>query len=371
MPADAPTPSEPAAPQPRTWDVFCKLLDNFGDVGVSWRLAADLAGRGERVRLWVDDAAPLRFMAPDGHPGVEVRAWPAEPGAADWPVPGEVVIETFGCELPAGFVDAMAARDRPPVWLNLEYLSAEDYAERSHALPSPQRNGLPKWFFFPGFTAATGGVIREPGLLERRAAFDRDAWLQSLGLTRQADEQVALLFCYPNPALRATLEALAARGPTLLLLTPGHAQQQAHALAGSGALPAGLRLADLPWLTQAGFDHALWASDLNFIRGEDTWVRALWAGVPFVWQLYPQEPEVRDAKLRAWLRRLCGGTALEPALLALHRHYNTLPGGAPPAEAPGWPARETWQAALTAWRTSLAQQADLVSQLQSFVSAKS
>ncbi|MFN9451930.1 MAG: elongation factor P maturation arginine rhamnosyltransferase EarP [Rubrivivax sp.] len=359
---------------PRTWDLFCRLLDNFGDVGVSWRLAADLAARGELVRLWVDNLDPLRFMAPQGHPGVEVLNWPADDAATAWPEPGDVVVENFGCELPAGFVDAMTRRAKPPVWLNLEYLSAETYAERSHLLASPQRNGLPKWFFFPGFTLATGGLIREPGLLERREAFDRDAWLGSLGIQRHPHEQVALLFCYPNPALADTLQQLARQGPTLLLLTPGHAQSQAHALQAAGALPEALRLADLPWLTQAEFDHALWCADINFIRGEDTWVRAIWGGAPFVWQLYPQEAEVRDTKLRAWLQRLCGGTPLEAELLALHRHYNTLPapGADTPAAAPaGIPDTATWRSALLHWRGQLTQQPDLVSQLQAFVNRKS
>ncbi|MEO7887531.1 MAG: elongation factor P maturation arginine rhamnosyltransferase EarP, partial [Polaromonas sp.] len=41
------------------WDIFCKVIDNFGDIGVCWRLAADLASRGHKVRLWVDDASAL------------------------------------------------------------------------------------------------------------------------------------------------------------------------------------------------------------------------------------------------------------------------------------------------------------------------
>jgi len=60
------------------WDLFCRVIDNFGDIGVCWRLAADLAGRGEAVRLWTDDAGALAWMAPQGAPGVQVCAWPAD-----------------------------------------------------------------------------------------------------------------------------------------------------------------------------------------------------------------------------------------------------------------------------------------------------
>ena len=57
----------------RSWDIFCQVIDNFGDIGVCWRLAADLAARGHQVRLWVDDASALHWMAPQGAAGVEVR----------------------------------------------------------------------------------------------------------------------------------------------------------------------------------------------------------------------------------------------------------------------------------------------------------
>jgi uncharacterized repeat protein (TIGR03837 family) len=131
------------------WDVFCRVIDNHGDLGVCWRLACDLADRGQQLRLWVDDPAALRWMAPQGHPRVALLHWTED---TPLPEPGDVVVEAFGCDPPEAFVARMAAADRPPVWINLEYLSAEDYVERSHRLRSPQRCGLDKWFFYPGFT---------------------------------------------------------------------------------------------------------------------------------------------------------------------------------------------------------------------------
>src|SRR5437868_474220 len=117
------------------WDIFCQVIDNHGDIGVCWRLAAELARRGESVRLRVDDASALAWMAPGGAPGVEVLPWSSLPGA------GDVVIEAFGCELPQAFQAGMAARANkgtgPLRWINLEYLTAESFAERNHGLPSP------------------------------------------------------------------------------------------------------------------------------------------------------------------------------------------------------------------------------------------
>jgi uncharacterized repeat protein (TIGR03837 family) len=333
------------------WDLFCRVVDNFGDIGVCWRLAADLGGRGESVRLWVDDPAALAWMAPHGAPGVDIMPWAADATAGD---PGDVVIEAFGCDPHVAFVERMAARATAPVWINLEYLSAEGYVERSHGLPSPQPNGLTKWFFYPGFTARTGGLLRETGLMAARHAFDRDAWLAARGIPMRPGERLASLFCYANPALPALLDDLA-RQPTLLLAAPGDARRAV------GAERGALRVQALPWLTQAEYDRLLWACDLNFVRGEDSFVRAQWAGAPFVWQIYPQHDAVHSAKLDAFLRRF---GADEP-VRALMRAWNGL---APWPAA--WPDAAAWTAACRRWREALLAQPDLTTQLLGFVGDK-
>jgi uncharacterized repeat protein (TIGR03837 family) len=331
------------------WDIFCRVIDNFGDAGVCWRLAANLAGGGDAVRLIIDDTAPLAFMAPAGCAGVQVLPWP---GPA---VAGDVVVEAFGCDPPAALLAEMASRREPPTWINLEYLSAESYVERSHRLPSPQRNGVTKWFFYPGFKESTGGLLREPALMAARKAFNRDAWLASRGLKLQTGERVVSLFCYDNPRVNELSVQLADQ-PTLLLLTAGQAQQQV------GDTRPGLRLARLPWLTQTDFDHMLWASDLNFVRGEDSLVRALWAGAPMVWQLYPQDDDAHAAKLEAMLTWLQAGDEVA----AFWRSWNGLrPGALPPL-----PALRPWCDTLTRARTKLLAQGDLAAQLRAFVTEK-
>jgi uncharacterized repeat protein (TIGR03837 family) len=349
----------------RVWDLFCRVVDNFGDLGVCWRLAADLAERGQSVRLWVDDPAALAWMAPGGSPHVSLLHWTA---AAPDLEPGDVVIEAFGCDPPTGFVQRMASRRAAPLWLNLEYLSAEAYVERSHRLPSPQSAGpgagLTKWFFYPGFTPATGGLLRERGLLERRQAFDSVAWLATLGLQRRADdERLISLFCYPQPGLETLLDAASER-PTLLLATAGQAAQQVRARLGAKLRRGELRCVIVPPLTQLDFDRLLWSCDLNFVRGEDSFVRAQWAGAPFVWQIYPQQGGVHGIKLQAFLDRFLAraDAALSADVRATWRHWNGLA-----AAPPHWPAHEAWQRLSIAWRGSLAAQADLGSQLIDFV----
>lgn len=348
------------------WDVFCRVIDNHGDLGVCWRLAADLAGRGERVRLWVDDASALTWMAPAGAHGVDVLPWPT--GGVD-AQPGDVVVEAFGCELPPQFVARMAACAPQPLWINLEYLSAEAYVERCHGLPSPQSlgsgAGMVKWFFYPGFSAATGGLLREPGLLQRRDRFDAAAWLAAQRIQRREGERVVSLFCYENAALPAVLETLSA-SPTLLLAAPGEATRQvAHAL-GPGCERGELRAHPMPYLTQVDFDHLLWACDLNIVRGEDSFVRAQWAGAPFLWQVYPQADGAHEAKLDAFLDRHLAGAHGDWALACreLWRHWNGFGG------ASAWPDVAPWQAHCRAWRERLAEQPDLCSQLLRFAREK-
>lgn len=345
------------------WDLFCRVIDNFGDIGVCWRLARDLAGRGESVRLWLDDPSALAWMAPHGAADVEVLHWRDD---TPLPAPGDVVVEAFACDPPAAFVAQMAARPVPPVWINLEYLSAEAYVASNHGLPSPQLSGagqgLTKWFYYPGFDAASGGLIREPGLPAARRAFDATRWLHAHGIVPARGERIVSLFCYANAPLPALLAALAGR-PTLLLLTPGPAQRAC----ASWSLPGTVRCIELPWLTQDGYDRLLWACDLNFVRGEDSFVRAMWAGKPFVWQIYPQHDDAHAAKLDAFVERFTAAAdaPLARRLRTLHRGWNALADAA--LELPDDAA---WQALCVDWRNRLLMRPDLGSALLQFARQK-
>jgi uncharacterized repeat protein (TIGR03837 family) len=348
------------------WDLFCRVVDNFGDIAVCHRLARQLAQRGINVRLWVDDASALRWMAPEPTPGLAVLPWAAQAHAA----PADVVIEAFGCDPQASYRQAMANRSPAAIWINLEYLSAEPYVERSHRLPSPVLHGpgagLTKWFFYPGFNPRTGGLLRESGLLSALAKFRAEGWLASHGIKRRVDERLVSVFCYQNAALPDLLNTLSDQ-PTCLLMTQGPAQQQLAAL----PLPAKLRTVALPWLDHEAFDQLLWACDLNLVRGEDSFVRAQWAGKPMLWQIYPQDDGAHAAKLEAWLDVHTAG--FEPGLgttvRQLHRQWNgLLPASAPkPARLP---ALSAWQAHSAQARSMLLQQADLCEQLIGFVDEK-
>jgi uncharacterized repeat protein (TIGR03837 family) len=322
------------------WEIFCRVVDNYGDAGMCWRLARTLATRyGVEVRVWIDDWLTIVRLCSkavqDGAKlaGVELRHWTTPFPELE---PADVVIEAFACELPAVHVRAMSARRPPPVWIDLEYLSAEDWVRTCHGLPSPHpRASLIKYFFFPGFTEGTGGLIREPGLFARR---DREQdrvradWLRGrgIGLPRE-DALLASLFGYAQPMLPALLRRWETAARPLLLLAP-----EGHALDGVGAA-LGVRLAAgdrarrgalwveaLPFTDQDSYDELLWHCDLNLVRGEDSFVRAQWAARPFVWHIYPQEDGVHHVKLDAFLDLYCVGldTVAAGALATFWRAWN-------------------------------------------------
>ncbi|MDH2919402.1 MAG: elongation factor P maturation arginine rhamnosyltransferase EarP [Sideroxydans sp.] len=307
-------------------DIFCRVIDNYGDIGVCWRLARLLAHEhGCAVRLWVDDLASFAKLCPEldvyavsqMQQGVAVILMGSdsiksiENKSTLTPLKLDVVVEAFACKLPDAYIAAMAECDEPPVWINLEYLSAEDWVAGCHKLPSPHpRLPLTKYFFFPGFTPQTGGLLIEPELLARRDVFQHDATAQeifwrSLGLTMPAADTLKVsLFAYENAALTSLFDAWANGTQAVLCLVPeGRIVPQVQAyFAGRADYQKGsLRVQILPFVAQSDYDTLLWACDVNFVRGEDSCVRAQWAGKPFVWQIYPQHDDVHQLKLQALL----------------------------------------------------------------------
>lgn len=359
-----------------SFDIFCRVIDNFGDIGVCWRLARQLAHRPEgwNVRLWVDDLGSFSRIEPMLDPaasrqtvhGIEIVHWTA---LAPRLTPAAVVIEAFGCEPPARFVQDMRVQDS--LWINLEYLSAEPWVESCHAQPSIQNHGLRKTFFFPGFTRGTGGLLREPDLLPTRDRWLaqprlRDELLQTIGLPQRQIQQLrqggrqVFLFCYGDAPAQALIDSLRQQAKPTVLIVP------------EGVLPSlktqtneRVYIHRAPFVTQDAFDRLLWSSDLNFVRGEDSLVRALWAGKPLVWQIYRQEQDAHLVKLQAWLGLHPFGAALHELMMAWNtgaaqifaQELNTLL---------QTDAQATWQAASLNWARKLAEQTDLAESLVDF-----
>ncbi|MDQ0979911.1 elongation factor P maturation arginine rhamnosyltransferase EarP [Pseudomonas synxantha] len=326
------------------WDIFCSVVDNYGDIGVTWRLARQLVvEHGCEVRLWVDDLRAFERMCPQidvqvsqqWQEGVEVRHWPAQwPGAQS----ADVVIAAFACQLPAEYMERMAEREQPPLWMNLDYLSAEDWVVGCHRLPSVKFKGVQKYFFFPGFRPGTGGLLREAGLLERRQAFQLDdvaqrQFLQTLGVAPAVDARLMSLFAYENPGLAGWLEVLAAdRRATHLLVPEGRILGDVQRWLGVSSLSAGdiqvrgaLTVQVIAFVRQEQYDRLLWCCAFNAVRGEDSFVRAQWAGRPLLWHIYRQDEDIHLDKLDAFLElyTVALSPAAKAAVIALWQAWNT------------------------------------------------
>ena len=372
-----PARSKAAPDRPLLWDIFCHVVDNFGDIGVLWRLSAALAARDQQVRLWIDDASALTWMAPGAlageWPGVRVMPWrDAENASVCSALPcADAWIEGFGCEIPPGFVAHFAQRVSAqaglaqPVWINLEYLSAQAYVERNHRLPSPVLSGparsWTKYFFYPGFTAGSGGLIRNA------VADAAPSHAHPTPASANGVRQVSL-FCYEPEALPELLTGLGQHSrPSQLLVAHGRATQAMRGLLARDdfRLPGNLQVEYLPTLSQTQFDALLGRCDLNMVRGEDSLVQAIWAGKPFIWQAYPQTDAVHRAKLDALLDWLQADSAVRD----LHRAWN---GFCQPAELAHWAQTLAdvdgrWASQVIAARQRLLLQDDLPTQLLKLV----
>jgi uncharacterized repeat protein (TIGR03837 family) len=354
---------------PVSWDIFCRVVDNFGDAGVCWRLAHQIAlARGEPVRLWIDDLSTLAHVAAPTHPvpgatpaGVQLKHW-CDP--LPDVTPHDVVIEAFACGLPEAWLTRMAQRASPPVWINLEYLSSETWVEGCHRLQSRHpRLPLTQHFFFPGFTPRTGGLLREAGLIE---ALDAEP----------CSPDTFSLFCYANPALAALLSHWA-QGPKRRIKVAYGLPQRAvgqwlgHAFAPGDTVEVGaLTLEGLPFLPQPDYDRLLARCGLNFVRGEDSFVRAQWAAQPMVWHIYPQADDAHQVKLNAFLDRLLA-TLPKGESQVVRRFWQAWNDGDGAATVAAWPAFDALRPMLRQhmrdWRQQLVQQVDLLSQLADFV----
>jgi len=319
----------------RNWDLFCRIIDNFGDIGVCWRLAKQLHVEHDlQIRLLIDDLDAAQVIIPNLNFSVNyqvcdeisITKWDEK---TDFSEAAEVVIETFACGLPPVYLAAMVRQKSK--WINLEYLSAEPWVADFHGKPSPQANGLTRYFYFPGFTEATGGLIRE-----RSIAFSnqQDKTNNTLKIS---------LFCYQHAPIHDLFTALQSNHHVVSVYVPASSILPKIAdFFGVGLIKVGdclsrenLHVQVLPFLSQVDYDDLLRDCDLNFVRGEDSWVRAIWAGKPFIWQPYFQDENVHIKKLDAFLDLFYVNFEKKEVVCEAHRYW-----------AAGLTPKDVWQAYL-------------------------
>jgi uncharacterized repeat protein (TIGR03837 family) len=303
-------------------DIFCKIIDNFGDIGVCWRLAKQLTQEyHHKVRLFVDDLNTFKQLRPQVNiflseqviDQIQILNWTK----ADFKRvhPGQVVIEAFACDIPEDYIFNMSRLKSKPTWINIEYLSAEAWTEEIHKMPSPHPHyALKKYFFVPGFLKATGGLLRENSFLPRIQALKRSPELQrqiwvKLGLRPPRDNEFQIfLFCYDKKIISLLQELTQWDKPVRLLVPPGKPTDSINKSWGKplekdGRLWWGsLEIEAVPFVEPDFFDEILSQCDFAIIRGEDSFVRVQHLGVPFLWNIYPQDDNAHRIKMLAFLK---------------------------------------------------------------------
>lgn len=357
------------------WDIFCRVIDNFGDAGVCWRLAADLASRGQRVRLFIDqpDILPRLIGNASSALLVEVQPWPGTRQRFSDEEIADVVIEAFACDIPSTYLDVMNAAQKPIAWINLEYLSAESWVESHHGMPSPHpRYALTKHFYFPGFTSSTGGLLREPELTRLLQSSE------TIQATNPAEPIKLFLFSYEQPNIGRWLESINIGSlVTTLGVTHCPAKIQIENWLGTQTDHGNLHVEALEFVAQNEFDALIRQFDVLFVRGEDSFVRAQWAGKPLIWHIYPQEEDTHLIKLKAFYDRYLDQGVLSSTQRSIFWEFvlawntmHTHKTGDTLAEL--WPQLVASLPALLenarVWRKHLLTEPDLVTQLRDFVS---
>ena len=343
--------------------IYCTIIDNYGDVGVCWRLARQLAHEYACVvTLWVDDWSAARQLiaelpivpAKTVVMGVTIDAWAHVTVQVD--CIGDVLIEGFACTLPTATLAQLAARTRKPIWLNLDYFSAEAWVPSFHAQSGYDAVvATRRWFFFPGVHEHSGGILHEAGLLVQRNQWLAQSpaitttFLARWGLGLAQTGLTVLCFAYQHAPYVEWFDALTdlVHSPQpLTLWLCGQYSQAAFTLVDKQAYPK-VTFCSLPFVPQADFDRLLWCADVLWVRGEDSLARALWSGKPFIWHIYAQADAAHHAKLLAWLAHYTQPfpKSLRAAYIDVHLAWNGLPNA--PAFGMAWRClMQKWQA----WR---------------------
>lgn len=360
--------------------LFCTVIDNFGDIGVAWRLAQELHNRlNYQVFLFLDNWEALERIVPDfrQHHAITLKKWRegewADFGDLEQMFPPKIVIETFACALPDAVLDVMLAVR--PIWLNWEYLSAEDWAIRTHTMKSLQNNGLDKYFWQMGFCEQSGGLLREKSILPVSItpeitpnddathfqiflfAYPSDTWQKHICAWQQVNLDLDLDKKWKKWAIRVANEKI------FQALTIFHKNINESKL-----------LIELQnFVPQNQLDELFSQQDILIVRGEDSFVRAQFSGKPFFWHIYPQDENAHWEKLDAFWEQVYPlfPKEISEAHRALSHDMNGKNSLSDEMRLAHWRTLlmrfADWQRASIQWQNFLLNQKDSMTKLQEWL----
>ena len=292
--------------------VLCKVVDNFGDIGVVWRLCCQLSNQikkenfTSKINLIVDDLVSFNkicnsvdanksFQIVDN---INIFNWNDEKLCYDEfsKNDGEnlsVILEVFQCGRPLWMEKILFEEklNRTVQIIMIDYLTAEKYAEDFHCLQSLTRSSkVQKVNFMPGFTNKTGGLIID------------SEWEQ---LCDYKNNKTLLCFTYDRNWDALANACKKSNYIEKVLIAPGKGFDSLKKSFYSGFIKdSNLKIEELSFMNQNEWDKMLKNCGFLFIRGEESMSRACLSGIPFVWHAYPQSDEYQLIKVRALLERM-------------------------------------------------------------------
>ncbi|MGN1393772.1 MAG: elongation factor P maturation arginine rhamnosyltransferase EarP [Succinivibrionaceae bacterium] len=284
-------------------DIFCKVVDNYGDIGVCYRLSKELSKNNVEVYLYVDNIESFNKISKNKH-NVNIIKWDQQ--KKDFLL-HDVIIEAFGCNLPSVVINKITKQN---IWINLEYLSAENWIESCHKLPSLVNNNALKYFFFPGFTNKTGGLNYENHFI----TISKEIATKKINCLFSQSSQYAnffkvLIFSYDNNCLANAIEILQKIKTNILIFLPNSISNKK--LLSTPKLKKildnyykNIKIIEFDMIDQDDFNYLLKYTDLNIVRGEDSITQAIITKTPFLWNIYPQADNAHINKLKSLIDQM-------------------------------------------------------------------
>jgi len=307
--------------------ILADVVDNFGDIGVSWRLCRHLLMQNNELcnkdgaTTWDPPEINIRLVTNNlkafhnindqintelpyqkckcGEGFIEVYDWTNYDFCYKTFTenPPEIILEMFQCGQP-DWLEKILFEDRVDYKVHIimiDYLTAETWADDFHCLKSLTRTAwVPKVNFMPGFTKKTGGL-----LINKQRAIDNEQYRK----TQDNQFSKVLYFAYPSdwtPVIRAMNKVFDKN--TVIKIAGGAGQKSI--LEACSKENIGFQTEALSYMNQTDWDQMMQSMDFMLIRGEDSMSQACCSGIPFIWQAYPQNENYQMVKVQALLERM-------------------------------------------------------------------
>lgn len=314
-----------------SFDIFCEVIDNFGDIGVVYRFANELfkkynsQDKDVKIRVFLDKTSELTALDNKATEvekqtlnSIEFITFDYLEKNKDEIHSSEVIVEAFGYNLPSWYLEK--AKSTSSLLINLEYLSSEEWTLDFHLQESligaPK---LKKFFFMPGLSPKSGGIITPSSNLHIDSKYDDNNSFSLLDyssfLTKDFvdNKKIGSIFTYEYN-FNTLFNSLNAQEEETILLCLGEKSQLSikellkikyNYSFNNDSEYLGkfdkIHIIFLPFMVQSKYDFLLSLCDFNFVRGEDSFIRGILSSKPFLWHAYLQEDLVHLDKIDGFL----------------------------------------------------------------------